>query len=46
LAFSAYAKFDISKDNRTRLTHKQVVSKSEAVHSIGLKPPLDPRRKQ
>jgi hypothetical protein len=29
-----------------RITHKQIVSKSAAVHSTGLKPPLDPRRNQ
>src|SRR5712664_636487 len=36
LAFSAYAKLDISKDNDTRLTCKQVVSNSAAVRGIGV----------
>jgi hypothetical protein len=36
LAFSAYAKLDISKDNDTRLTCKHVVSNSAAVRGIGV----------
>jgi hypothetical protein len=35
-AFSACAKFDISKDNDTRLTCKHVVSNSAAVRGIGV----------
>jgi hypothetical protein len=36
LAFSAYAKLDISKDNETRLTCKHVVFNSAAVRGIGV----------